>query len=84
MPPEPVSAPWWLQPPHATPKRLRWALFWIGLIGGLDLWRAFKHDGSTISELLSSITNTPTGRLAFLASLGVFAVHILYKPKAPR
>ena len=75
-----------LQPPHTTRKALRWPIFWIGTIGGLgvfDAWRASKHDGSTLSEVTRELfrTDQPPGRAAFAAALavgaGALAIHIL-------
>ena len=75
-----------LQHPHATPQALRWPIFWIGVIGSLgvfDAWRATKHDGSTLSEVTRVLfgTHQPTGRAVFLAALtagaAVLAAHII-------
>lgn len=58
--------------PPAPRRTLRWAFFWGVVIGGLglfDWWRAGKHDGSTLSEVIRALfrTDTPQGRRAFLA-----------------
>lgn len=76
---EGLSGPYWMQPSHKLFRRLRWALFWTSLIGGLDVWRNTKHDGSTISELLRELPPE-----VFLAGLLVLSIHILKKPTAPR
>jgi hypothetical protein len=76
----------WTRLPLLTPTALRWPVFWIGAIGGLgvfDAWRATKHDGSTLSEVTRVLfgTHRPTGQAAFLASFAagaaVLAHHII-------
>lgn len=63
-----------MNPSSLTQKGLRWLFFWIGfgaLFGALDGWRATKHDGTSVSELLRSIFHTDTtgGKVAFTATL---------------
>jgi len=59
-----------MKPTHATSQGLRWPFFWVGVIGGLaafDAWRATKRDGSTLSSCTRRIFNTddPHGRELF-------------------
>jgi hypothetical protein len=77
-----------LQPSHTTWQAVRWPILWVGLIGGLsvfDAWRASKEDGSTLSEVTRVLfaVDQPAGRAAFLASLkvgsAVLEAHILKK-----
>lgn len=58
--------------PPAPGKPLRWAVFWVAVIGGLgvfDGWRATKRDGSTLSEVTREVfrVDTPHGRAVFAA-----------------
>lgn len=78
-----------LQPPHTARKGLRWPIFWIGVIGGLgvfDAWRATKEDGSTLSECTRRIfdTDSPDGRELFTlfleAGSAALLAHILRTP----
>lgn len=79
-----------MKPSHTTRKALRWPIFWIGVIGGLgvfDAWRATKEDGSTLSESVRVLFNThsPIGRALFTffmkAGTAILTAHILRQPR---
>lgn len=71
-----------LQPPHTTSQALRWPIFWIGVLGGLgvfDAWRSTKHDGSTLSECARRLfgTDTPEGQAIFTLLLEAGSAKLL-------
>jgi hypothetical protein len=77
-----------LQLPHTTWQAVRWPIFWIGSIGALavfDAWRDSKHDGSTLSECTRQVfgTDQPRGQEVFTAFLeagsAALLAHILRK-----
>jgi hypothetical protein len=70
-------------------RSLRWKHFWYAVfaLGGvIDIWRALQGDESTLSDTIRFVfhTNSPEGKVSFLAALAVLGIHILFpKKKTP-